>query len=167
MRDQPPAEAPTPGERRLDRPPSDRYRTADAAPTTEAGASPADGASGVPARGIAAAVVTGILGAVAIVVVGGVILVPEGLVVVAGIVGSAIALALRVGAGRSIAGRRRIVVAVVLALAAVALGQLGLWLYGRAEGGVLAPIDYLWEVFGLLVPLQFAAAALGAWLVAR
>ena len=35
----------------------------------------------------------------------------------------------------------------------VALGQVGLWLLGREEGGVLSLIDYLAEVFGFLVPL--------------
>ncbi len=45
----------------------------------------------------------------------------------------------------------------------VALGQVGLWLLGREEGGVLSLIDYLAEVFGFLVPLQFVIAALIAW----
>ena len=33
--------------------------------------------------------------------------------------------------------------AVGLSVAAVALGQLGLWQYARTEGGVLPPLDYL------------------------
>ena len=35
-----------------------------------------------------------------------------------------------------------------LAVAAIALGQLGLWLFARIEGGVLPLVDYLGEVFG-------------------
>jgi hypothetical protein len=58
-------------------------------------------------------------------------------------------------------------IALVVALLAVALGQFGLWLYARTEGGVLSFIDYLGAAFGPLVPLQFAAAAIGAWLAAR
>jgi hypothetical protein len=56
---------------------------------------------------------------------------------------------------------------VALAVAAVVLGQAGLWLYARAEGGVLAPLDYLWEVYGVLVPLEVLAAGLVAWISAR
>jgi hypothetical protein len=50
-----------------------------------------------------------------------------------------------------------------LALTGVALGQLGLWLLARQEGGVLSPLDYLAEVFGILVPLELAIAGLVAW----
>ena len=46
----------------------------------------------------------------------------------------------------------------MLALGAVALGQLGLWQYGRTEGGVLGPLDYLGQVYGPLVLVEFAAA---------
>ena len=54
-----------------------------------------------------------------------------------------------------------------LALGAVALGQLGLWQYGRTEGGVLGPLDYLGQVYGPLVLVEFAAAGVLAWLAAR
>ena len=55
----------------------------------------------------------------------------------------------------------------LLPLDAVILGQLGLWLYARIEGGVLSLPDYLGQTFGFLVPLQFAAAMLVAWWTAR
>ena len=61
--------------------------------------------------------------------------------------------------------RRALVVG--LAAAAVLLGQLGLWLFARSEGGVLGPVDYLAETFGLLVPLQFLVGVAAAWLAAR
>ena len=58
-------------------------------------------------------------------------------------------------------------VALALALGAVALGQIGLWQYGRSEGGVLDPLDYLGQVYGPLVLVEFAAAGVIAWLAAR
>ena len=54
-----------------------------------------------------------------------------------------------------------------MALAGVGLGQIGVWLLGRQEGGVLPIVEYLGEVFGVLVPLQVAIAAIGAWLGSR
>ena len=50
---------------------------------------------------------------------------------------------------------------------AILLGQVGLWLFARSEGGVLSPIDYLAQTFGVLVPLQVLAAAAAAWWTAR
>ena len=47
------------------------------------------------------------------------------------------------------------------------LGQVGLWLFARAEGGVLAPIDYLGQTFGPLVPVEVVLAAVVAWWRAR
>ena len=67
----------------------------------------------------------------------------------------------------SLAPRRRIVIAVGLALAAVVLAQVGLWQYGLTEGGVLSFVDYLSEVYGPLVPLEVVIAAVLAWLAAR
>ena len=156
---------PTPGERRLAHPPSDRYREAEAMRAAAAAATPDPAAS--VARGVALGVVVAILGAAAIVVLGGLVTMTAGLVVVAGVIGWGVAAGLRFGAGEHLRPDRRVVAAVVLALGAVGLGQLGVWQYARIEGGVLAPLDYLAEVFGLLVPLQFAVAAVVAWLAAR
>lgn len=155
---------PIPGERRLAHPPSDRYREAEE--KRAAAAATPDQAASV-ARGVAIAVVVAMLGAVAVAALGGLVPLTAGLVVVAGVIGWGVAAGLRFGAGEHIRSGRRVVVALVLALGAVGLGLLGVWQYARIEGGVLAPIDYLAEVFGLLVPLQFAAAALAAWLTAR
>ena len=90
-----------------------------------------------------------------------------GLVGVAIATGWAVAVGLRFGAGQHLAGGRRAWIAVAIALVAVALGQLGLWLYARTEGGVLPLPDYLDEVFGILVPIQAIFAALTAWVSAR
>jgi hypothetical protein len=155
--------AASPGERRLAHPPSDRYR--DIEIEAEAAGLP-DPAASVP-RGLAVSLVIGIVGAAAIVFLGGVLAVTFGLLVIAGTTGLAVSQGLRVGAREHLSARRRTGLAVGFALGAVALGQLGLWLYARTEGGVLAPLDYLWEVYGILVPLEFAAAAAAAWLSAR
>ena len=63
-------------------------------------------------------------------------------------------LALKVGAGPTIPRSSRIWLAAGLALAAVVLGQVGLWLFARTEGGVLPLVDYLGETFGPLVPFR-------------
>ena len=119
------------------------------------------------ARGVAVASVVAIVGAVVIVILGGVLTLTQGLLVVAGSTGGGVGLALRWGAADRLSRRRRVILALVLAMGAVALGQIGLWKYALTEGGVLGPIDYLGEVFGLLVPLEFATAAVVAWLAAR
>jgi hypothetical protein len=168
--DPPPIQAaPTtssPGERRLARPPSDRYREAEAAIAAADAADAVDPAASV-VRGVALATAVAILGAAAIVVLGGVLLLTEVLLIVAGFTGLGVGLALRWGAGEHLAGRRRVAVALALALGAVAIGQLGIWQHGRSEGGVLGPLDYLAQVYGPLVLVEFAAAGVIAWLAAR
>jgi len=116
---------------------------------------------------VAFATVAAIAGAAATVVLGGIVTLTGGLVGVAIATGWAVAAGLRFGAGIHLAGSRRAWIAVGIAVAGVALGQLGLWLYARTEGGVLPLPEYLLEVFGILVPAQVAAAALAAWVTAR
>lgn len=149
---------PSPGERRLDRPPSDRYRHPEPA---------AEQASEVPARGIALAAVVAIAGGVAIVLAVALFDMTAGLLVIAAILGWYTAVGLRAGGAGGLSRRRRTILAIVLALGGVALGQVGVWLLGREEGGVLGLTDYLGEVFGILVPAQFAVAAVAAWLASR
>ena len=152
----------SPGERRLAHPPSDRYR---------AGEPSADDAATDPgasiARGLVLAIVAAILGAVALVLLGGIAAISAGLVIVAGAIGWMVGAALRFGAGDRIESRRRVVAAVLIALASVVIAQVGLWQYALTEGGVLPLADYLGEVFGPLVPLEAVAAATLAWLAAR
>lgn len=154
----------TPGERRLAHPPSDRYRAAE--DQRAAAAAAPDPAASLP-RGLAIAVAIAAGGVVAIVLLGGVLSVTSGLIVVAGATGWGVAAGLRFGAGDHLQRRGRISTAIGLSVGAVVIGQLGLWQYARLEGGVLSPLDYLGEVFGLLVPLQVAVAAVTAWLTAR
>jgi hypothetical protein len=151
---------PIPGERRLAHPPSDRYRAAELAaqvpprPTS-------------PARGLAYAMVVVVVGALAITVLGGVVTLTGGLLALAAIIGWATARALRTGGGSTIAAGRRASLAVGLALGSVALGQVGLWLFGLTEGGVLPLVEYLGEVFGPLVPAEAIIAVVVAWIAAR
>ena len=152
------------GERRLARPPSDRYRTAAPAAADEGDQAEARGSLG---RAVAFGALTGLALAAAITVLGGVLLITAGLIAVAGIGGWAIAVAVLAGGLDTVAPSRRRALAVGLAIAAVLAGQLGLWLFARYEGGVLGPIDYLAETFELLVPLQFLFGTVAAWLAAR
>ena len=142
------------GSRRLARPPSDRYRraAADAAPEP-----------GSEARGLAYGVVAAVAGATAITVLGGALAISAGLLVVALAIGYAVAVVLKLGAGASVSPRTRRWSASGLTAAGIVLGQVGLWLYGRTEGGVLSLPDYLVQVFGVLVPLQLALGVAAAW----
>jgi len=161
---EPPPPASAPGERRLARPPGERY-----APSGGVGEA-ADGdaaAVGSPVRGLAYGAVAGLAGAAATVVLGGLLTVSAGLLVAAAATGWATGLATRVGGGAAFRTPPRVVAAVVLAALAVIAGQLGLWLYARTEGGVLALPDYLGQTFGILVPLQLGVAVALAWWTAR
>jgi hypothetical protein len=159
---------PEPGERRpagseprrLDRPPGERYATreaiADEAPAPKS-----------PIRGIVLASGVGTIGSAASIALFALASISAGLLVVAGLTGLFVAEALRAGASARIPARLRRTLAVALGVESVAVAQLGIWLYARAEGGALGIIDYLAQTFGPLVPLQFAIAALVAWWRAR
>ncbi len=161
MDGQRPPEAP--GERRLDRPPSDRYQVADqpAEPVgrDETGAA----APGSRSRGLVAAVAAAAGGGLVIAVAGGLLTITAGLVVIAGVLGWVVGALIGLGADTSRGRQQRRVLAAGLAIGGVALGQVGLWLIARQEGGTLGPVAYLAEVFGALVPLELALAAGFAW----
>ncbi|MFL5715207.1 MAG: hypothetical protein ACJ769_11155 [Chloroflexota bacterium] len=155
-----------PGEqRRLARPPSERYREAEAKAAADAAARDVSSAS--IARGLALALIVSLIGALALVLLGAIATVTTGLIVVAGAIGFGVAVALQVGAGARLSNSRRIILAIALTVGAIGLGQLGIWQYGRAEGGVLPLVDYLAEVFGPLVIVEFVIGAIVAWAVAR
>ncbi len=116
-----------------------------------------------PSRRVVLAALLAIGGAVAITLAGGLLAITAGLVVIAGALGWAIATVL----GPDVEPTRRRWLAPTLAVLGVALGQVGLWLVARQEGGTLGPIDYLAETFGVLVALQLAVAAVVAWWQAR
>ncbi len=142
-----------PGERpkrtRLDRPPSARYDQ-----PAQAGD---DGTAQGAFRGLAWAAVIALGGAAAIVALGGPLAVSVGLVVVAFLIGRLVGLALR----------SRGPAAVTLAVLGILLGQVGIWLYARSEGGVLGLLDYLGQAFGWLVVAQLVVGAVVAWWTSR
>jgi hypothetical protein len=144
----------------LAHPPSDRYRVAEPPPV-------ATDPSATPSRGLLFGLVAAVAGAGAMVALGGILAVSSGLIVAAAATGWAVGVALKTGGGDRLSTGRRVRAAIGLALVAVAVGQLGLWLYARSEGGVLGPLDYLPEVFGFLVPIEFLAAWIAAWVTAR
>jgi hypothetical protein len=164
------------GERRLARAPSERYGSApaaerprvpdpDAVTGVDAGETEATGPA--PARGMAFGAVVALVGAALIVVFGGALAVSAGLLVVASAVGYAVGLATLIGAADTLPANRRSWIAGGLAGLGVLLGQVGLWLFARAEGGVLGPLDYLGQTFGVLVPVEVLLAAVVGWWRAR
>lgn len=162
-RDAPPLDG---GERRLARPPSERYGPA--AGGTEPAALPPDTADRAsPARGITFGAVAAIVGAALIVVLGGAMAISAGLLVAAAAIGYAVGLATVAGAAGTLTGAGRPGSAAALAGLGIVLGQVGLWLFARTEGGVLPLIDYLGQTFGPLVPLELLLAVGVAWWQAR
>jgi hypothetical protein len=143
-----------PGERRLERPPSDRY--------TPAAPEPGPDGAGFQGHALAYAVLAAVAGAAVITVSGGILAITAGLLVIAAALGWAVAAALSTSPADGTSVRRK-VLATGLAAVGVALGQLGLWLVARQEGGTLGLVEYLREVFGILVPLQLLIAVVVAW----
>jgi hypothetical protein len=137
-----------PGDRRplLDRPPGDRYGTPPT-PAEEAAAS-ASGSGLADALLVPLALVLG--GAIAFVVLGAILAVTAGLVIAAAFLGWL--------TGRLVSPPLR---AAAVGLAAVAIGLLGIWLFGRFEGGVMDPIAYLNEVEGPIVVILCLVAGGG------
>jgi hypothetical protein len=130
-----------PGARRrvtLERPPGERYLPA------RSNRAASDEVFG----GIRGPVTIAIGGVLVFVVLGGVLGITAGLVVVAGLLGWLTGLLIR-PPWRAAAVAAGVVVA----------GLLGIWLFGRWEGGVLNPFDYLAEVHGIAAPLDILAAA--------
>jgi hypothetical protein len=166
-----------PGERpRLRQAPSARYRAADGGTdggtddgtddVTDGARAPDSALRGPLTRAIAAA----ILGAAALVLVGAVFASTFGLTFVGGAMGAAIGLLLARasapdrGTGLPVARSRVSRLAMGLALVAVAVADVAIWLYGRGEGGTLGLFDYLWTAFGPFVPgVAFVALVGAAW----
>jgi hypothetical protein len=155
-----------PGERRLDRPPSDRYRVAGQPDEPGEPGEPAErGAAGAGSRGrgLATAIVAAVAGALAITVAGGLLAMTAGLVVIAAVLGWVVGALVGLGGSASPGRPRRRALAAGLAVGGVALGQIGLWLVARQEGGTLGLVAYLAEVFGVLVPFEAVLAGGLAW----
>jgi hypothetical protein len=161
----------------LDRAPGERYRAAaersgasrvTAHPdSTDDGAQPAPIVAPGRRRAIGAALGVASAGALVVFVLGQVD-VGAGLLAVAAAIGWLIALAL-VWGGMTGAptGRRRLLVAVGFAAAAILVG-FGLdWGWSRLQGGALDPLAYLDQRYGLLAWVNVAVAAAAAGLRGR
>jgi hypothetical protein len=107
-------------------------------------------------------------GGAVLVVVGAILASTAGLLFVAGATGAGIGLVLaraRVPGDDAPAplSRRAVTrLAIGLALGSVVGAAIVTWLYARAEGGTLGPIDYLFETFGPFVPGEAIIAAIAA-----
>lgn len=132
-------------------------------------AAPADAEQGGPslARGALIGGIVALFLAAVLVVLGAAFSFTAGLIVVAVFLGRLTALGVASGAAGGGSQAARLVLAVGLSLAGVALAQVGLWLWAGLEGGSLGLVDFLAEVYGALVPLQFLLAGGTAWLSAR
>ncbi len=157
------SQTPTPGERRLARPPSERYADEAASGPADETPTPGPGTTGSTGRAIAGALGIALGGIVLTVLFGGVMALSAGLLVLWGAAGYLIGQAVRIGGGDALGTTARMVSAVGVALVGVLVAQLGLWWYAGLEGGVLPLVDYLGQTFGVLVPLQVALAAALAW----
>ncbi len=147
--------------RTLDRPPSERYAQV-GGEVPPPGAHPAAVArERVRAGWLAEAGALGVAAvtAVVLVIVGGILASTTGLLFVAGVGGALTGLLL---AGSSRRRDRLRWAGIGLAIAAVAVGAVGTWLFARAEGGALGLVDFLWATTGLLVPAEAVVAALAA-----
>jgi hypothetical protein len=82
-----------------------------------------------------------------------------GLLFVAVLLGIVVGLAVAAGAGRSLRPVARRALAVALALAALAVAAGVDW---ALSGMFLRPLDFVAQVYGLLVPLEVVLAAAGA-----
>jgi hypothetical protein len=148
----PPGPSPEPGERRrLDHPPSDRFAHDEPA-AAPAGEVSADGSVGSAER-VLRAIAVGIVGVIGMTLLGGPLSVTAGLVGAAGVIGWVMGMV----------ARPMRLAAVLIALASVAGGLLGIWLYAGLEGGALGLLDYLGQVQGILVPIELVAAGVLAW----
>ncbi len=151
-----PGERPRASSRRLDRSPGERY-------TVSAGAtSPVSDRRGLAP--LAAAVGIAIGAAVLTVLLGGVLSLSSGLLLVAGASGWLIGRSAAAGGGSK--GRKQ-ALGVAVAAGSVVVGQLGLWLFARSQGGALGLGDYLIQTWGLLSPAQLLVAGVAGWWAAR
>ncbi|MBF8289449.1 MAG: hypothetical protein HW391_417 [Chloroflexi bacterium] len=128
-------------------------------------------ASGAPSavRALGSAIIASVAIAAILVLVGGILAEHRGLIAIAGIGGAVVGLLAahaavsRDGTVAPALPRATVLrVAVALAVGMVLAGGLGIWAYGRLEGGVMDPLSYLWETSGLLVPAEAAVAAVAA-----
>jgi hypothetical protein len=120
-----------------------------------------------PGRALGLGSLTAVLVGALLAVLGGPVSLSAGLAVVAFFLGRLVGAMVRLGAGDTLSSPARVSLAIVLSLLGVAIGQIGIWVFARGEGGALDLGAYLFDAFGPLVPLEFMIATLTAWWSAR
>jgi hypothetical protein len=118
------------------------------------------------ARAVGLGSLTAAIIALVLALLGGPASFSAGLVVVAFFMGRLVGAMVRAGGGETLSSPARVTLAILISLAGIAAGQLGIWVFSRTEGGVLDVATYLGS-FGPLVPLEFMIATLSAWWAAR
>jgi hypothetical protein len=164
-----PPVGPTPGEtggdvprRRLERAPSERLTEDDS--SSGRAATP----SGSPGRAIALGALGGLVGVAIFLVLAIGFSFTAGLLVVAIFIGRFVGLFVRSGAGATLSSAARVVTAVAIFLVALLVALVATWLWSRVEGGDLALLDYLDQVYGTpLIALEFMLGTLMTWWSAR
>lgn len=146
-----------PPKRLLERPPSERLADSSAVAGTQA-------ATGSAARAFAYGMAAGAAGTVVHLVAATLLLLTGALLVVAVTIGIAVGLGVALGGGSALRPSSRRALAAVLAVGAVVVAVGANW---ALSGMYLGPLDYVLEVYGLLVPAQLALAAAGALAGAR
>ena len=168
--DEPPPPRFEPGEQRpepgtrLDRAPGERFEQPRGGRLGRRGAIDP---SGSPARAVVSGSIAALIAVVVFVVFAGPLAFSAGLVIIAVFAGRTIGLVTRTAAGPAVTSDTRVVIALLITIGWFVLAQLAVWVFARFEGGVLAPLDYLAQTFGPLVPIQLIVAVLVAWWSAR
>jgi hypothetical protein len=128
---------------------------------------PDDAPAGSTGRAIAYGLPSG--GFVALVLAGAAALASftAGLIVIAYFMGRIVGSLVKLGGGTAVSSTTRQSIAMLLSIFWIALAQVLIWIVASAEGGVLPVLDYLYQTFGPLVPLEFLIATFAAWWSAR
>jgi hypothetical protein len=159
----PPARSPgeRPRRRLLAQAPSDRLYARAGGARRDGGAARATqpASAGSAPRSLALGVAAAAIGAAVHLAAATLLLWTGALLVVAVVVGILAGMAVALGARRSLRPAARRWLAVALALAALAFAIGVNW---ALSGMFLGPLDYVAQVYGLLVPLQVVLAAVGA-----
>lgn len=147
-----------PPRRLLEQAPSERLAARGGAGERGPGAR-VDADDGSPVRAVVYGLIAAAAGTLVHLVAATYLLWTGALLIVAVTMGILVGLAVAVGAGGAVRARARRTLALGLALGAVGLAVGINWVL---SGQYLGPLDYLAQVYGMLVPLQLALAAAGA-----
>jgi hypothetical protein len=104
-------------------------------------------------------------------VLAGPLSVDTGLLAVGVAIGWVVGVAVRTGAARARGSVRtpgwRAAAAVALAVGGSVAAWAGAWAWSHVQGGVLGPVDFVTQVYGLLLPVQLLFTAAAAWIGSR